>query len=92
MSASKPSHTVLGILLDSRLQLRLVELEVIDCANSHDALAGEAARCPPHESSTLGAEEVGHGVAGLNCLVLLEFGEEIFAAGVGDGGVVDDEV
>lgn len=54
-------------------------MEIIDSPNAHKLDIGVTRALTPHKSSTCGAEIVGHGVVGANCLDLSET-LEVFAA------------
>lgn len=88
----QPTNPVLRELLDPRLQLRLVEIEVIHGSNTWNAHTRRPAALAIHQCPTNGTEEVCHCVAGINSVGLGKFGELVLPADVCDGGGLDDEV
>ena len=58
-----PAHTILDKLLGRRLQLGLVQVEIVHCADAQDAVTGETGTDAVHEGAAGGAEVVRHGVA-----------------------------
>lgn len=56
----EPAHTVLAVDLDSRLQLGVMQAEIIDRSNSHYFYGRKSLTHAVHEGAALGAEVVGH--------------------------------
>lgn len=69
-----------------------MQLEVINRTNARDARARIAARSAIHERSADRAKAVLHVVASRDGLFLAEAGELVFAAGVLEMRIFDDEV
>ena len=92
LRSTQPIHPVLRKLLDPRLQLCFVQVEVINRPDPHDELSSETAADSVHQRSARGAEIVCHSVAGIARLVLSELGELLLAPNVFDGSFIDDEV
>ena len=88
----EPGHATLAKLLNTRLQLGLVELIIVDRSDSWDAHPGETAADSVHQRATDGTEIVGHCISGGNSLVLSEFAEFVLATDMLHAFVLDDEV
>lgn len=87
-----PTNTILSILLNPRLQHRLMQMEIIHRTNPHDRLARKPPRDAIHQNPADAAEMVGHGVPALDLLDHGEFGDLVLPTDVGQGLVFDDEV
>lgn len=92
LTSWQPAHAILLKRLNPRLELRLLQLEIINRADSRNRHARVSTRSPVHQRSADGAEAVLHRVAGRDRLVLLEARELILAAQVFEVCVGDDEV
>ena len=79
-------------VLPLRLQFRLVEVEIIDCPNTENALPWECCANTIHEGAASLAEVVGHKALAGDGARLAKRGQVIAAAGVGQVFVVDGEV
>lgn len=90
--AARPVHTVLGIHFQPRLELRLLQVEVVDSADASDQKTGESGRYSVHESAANGAEMIRHRVPAGDRLVLGVLGELVLAANVLGLGIAHDEV
>lgn len=88
----QPTNAVLRKNLHARLQRRLVQIKVIDRADSRDQHAREPRRNPVHQRAADRAEVVLHRVAAGDRLALRELRELVAAAHVLRRGVLDDEV
>ena len=88
----QPAHTVLRELLDPWLELRLVQLKIVHCSDSQDALGRETTAAAIHERTANRAEGIFHNVARIDGLALCPARELVFAPHVVEGGIVDDEV
>lgn len=91
-SASQPRHSSLAELLNTRLDLGLVQMKVIDRPDAHDAIAWEASADSIHQCATSRAEEVGHLVASLDRCALGITSQLFLTSNVLEILVVDDEV
>ena len=69
-----------------------MQVEVVDSAYPQEVLAGKAAADPIHQSTTDGAEMVGHSVAGFDALIGRPGRELVFPTDVLHILVVDAEV
>lgn len=92
LASRQPTHAILLKRLNPRLELRLLQLEIVNRADSRDRHAWVSARSPVHQRSADGAEAVLHRVARRGRLVLLEARELVLAAQVFEVRVSDDEV
>lgn len=92
LATTSPRCTVLYELLDPRPQRRLVQVEIVHGADTHDFLSREAGADAVHQRAAVGAEVVLHRVACGDGAGLLEGFEYIGAADVFDRLVGDDEV
>jgi hypothetical protein len=88
----QPGRAVLRVLLDSGLQLGLVQVEVVYGADAHDAHAWKTRADAPHECAARGAEVVGHGVAGRDGLRLAIRGQVVATANILEIFILEDEV
>ena len=87
-----PTNTILSVLLNPRLQERLMQMKIIHLTNPHDCLPRKARRDAVHQTSTDAAEMVGHRMAALDFLDHGEFRDFVLSADIGQGFVFDDEV
>lgn len=87
-----PLTPILLKRLNPRLELRLLQREIINRANAWNTHTRRAAAAPVHERAADAAEAIFHVVAGSDGGVLAEAGQEIFAARVMQVGITDDEV
>ena len=83
---------MLNEILPLRLQLRLVEVEIIDRPNTENTLPGKRRANTIHEGAASLAEVVGHKVLAGDSARLAESCQVIAAAGVGQVFVVDSKV
>ncbi|KAF7966236.1 hypothetical protein HWV62_39459 [Athelia sp. TMB] len=90
--AREPAHTAPDEQLPSRLQLGLVQIEIVDGADAQDTLSRHARAHTVHERAASLAEVVGHGVARLDGARLAPGREVIAAAQVLQVRIVDGEV
>jgi len=88
----QPLAPILLKRLHARLELGLLQGKVVDGADARDAHAGVAAAAAVHEGAADAAEAVFHVVARGDGVVLAEARELVFATGVLEGFVLDDEV
>jgi len=89
---TQPFGLVHLIVLDLRSDQRVDEVEIINSADTQDALAGKAAADTVQERATLGTEVVGHSVAGSDGVRLGKGRQLIAATQVLEILVVDGEV
>jgi hypothetical protein len=87
-----PVHTAVGENLDLRLELSLVQLEVVNGAGSHVAVLREARAPAPDERAAGLAKAVGHCGSRSRRLVVSPSGEVVLATVEFEVGVVDGEV
>lgn len=90
--AREPAHTAPDEQLPSRLQLGLVQIEIVDGADAQDTLSRHARANTVHERAASLAEVVGHGVARLDGARLAPGREVIAAAQVLQVRIIDGEV
>jgi len=88
----EPGHSAPGELLDLRLQLRIVQTQIIHRADSGNTVAFPAATAAVHQRAADGAEEVSHCVSGSDGLGRGPLGELVFAFEMLHCRVLDDEV
>ena len=89
---TQPAHTVLGKLLHSGSQLALLQVEILNSADTQDTLPRETRADAVHERTARGTEVVDHGVARANGTMLAEGLQIVAAAQVLQVGVGDGEV
>ena len=87
-----PRTSILLKRLYARLELGLLQTEIVNCANTRNAHAGVAATTSIQERTADTAEAVLHVVSRGYCGVLAETGEFFFAAEMRQVGGFDDEV
>lgn len=88
----EPSHAIFRILLNPRLQLRLVQIEIVHSPDPRYAHPRETRAAAVHKRAAFAAEVVCHGVARGDGFGLGELGEQVLAGEVREGAVFDDEV
>lgn len=88
----KPSHTSFGELFHSWFQLRLMQVEIINCANTQDTQSWESLATTIHQCAAIGTEIIRHLFAGTNCLRLAKGFEVLLAAYMLQVLVIDGEV
>lgn len=88
----EPANTRVGEKLKLRSQLSLMQVEIIDCANSHEALVRREGASAIHEGAAGRAEGVGHFGSRGRRLVLAPARQVVLTADEPDVGVVDGEV
>jgi len=91
-TTTKPAYPILGKLLHSRLQFRLLQIEIVNRSNPHDAVSRIPRANTIHECPTSFAEIIRHGVGCGDGLVLREGCQVLLSAGMLQVLVVDDEV
>jgi len=91
-STAEPLNPVLYILFHSRLQLGLVQMEIIHRANSQDAHPRIPRADTIHQRPTSGTEVIGHGVSRGDRLGLGKRCHVLFSSDVFDVLIVDDEL
>jgi hypothetical protein len=64
LDTSQPAHTIFHEQLTLRLQFCLDQVEVVDCAQAENRIAGESGANPIHERATGGTEIIRHVVPG----------------------------
>lgn len=92
LDTRQPVHPAPGELLPFRPQLRLHQAEVIDRADTENALSWERRSHAVHERAAVGAEVVGHHVLPADGLVLAECLELVLPSEVLQVGVEDGEI
>lgn len=89
---TQPADAVLDIDLPFRLQLRLVQIEIVHRANAQYAPSRERLADAVHERAAGGAEVVGHALARRNSVRLGEGLHVVAAADMGEMRVSDSEI
>lgn len=88
----QPRAPILFKRLNPRLELGLLQREIINRADARDAHVGIARAATIHERPAHAAETVLHKVPGCNGAVLAKTAEFVFAPYVFEVGVFDDKV
>ena len=90
--AAQPIRTVFRILLNSRSQFGLVQVEIVHGADAQNTCPWEPRADTIHEGAAGRTEIVGHGIVQADGVVLAKGFEVVAAADVLQIVVVDDEV
>lgn len=88
----KPRNPILTILLNPRLQQRILNIKIVNSADPRDTQPRIAGADAIHERAAVGAEVVGHGVTASYSVASAVFGHFVLAADVDEGLIGDDEV
>ena len=88
----QPPNSPLNKLLRHRLQLVLMQPQIINRPNPAETQARKSTAAPVHQCSADAAERASHGVAGANSGTRRVGGELVEAAGVGEGGGFDRDL